>query len=171
MARTPPKGPHVINGMLAQSVIDWILDADRTSETNIGSLVSGVASAQATATAAQATATAASQTAQATQSNAFSVTVDSPYAVNISSSPGALTTSQVTVTPSGGVAPYTYAWTKVSGDDLTINAPTAATTDFTGTPATNENLSGEYKCTVTDAALATASIVVGATVGNILITG
>lgn len=132
---------------------------------------SGVSEALAAAAAAQATANAASQTAQDTQSNAFTVTVDSPYAVVLSSSTGTLTTTQVSVTPSGGTAPYTYAWAKVTGDTVSINAPTAATTDFSGTPASNETLAGEYRCTVTDNAAATASITVGVSIGNILITG
>lgn len=132
---------------------------------------SGVSQALAAAAAAQATANAASQTAQDAQSNDFTVMVDSPTASILSTSTGALTTNQVTVTPSGGTAPYTYAWAKVSGDTVTINAATAATTDFTGTPATNETLAGEYRCTVTDNVAATASITVGVSIGNILITG
>lgn len=42
-------------------------------------------------------------------------------------------TDNVTVTPSGGTAPYTYAWTLegVGGDgQLSVNSPTSATTSF-----------------------------------------
>lgn len=43
MARTPPKGPHVVDGMLSTAVLDWILAGVQETETNIGSQVSGVA--------------------------------------------------------------------------------------------------------------------------------
>ena len=40
---------------------------------------------------------------------------------------------------------------KVSGGNITINAPTSNTTSFTGNPASPDgSLSGVFKCTVTD---------------------
>jgi len=68
------------------------------------------------------------------------------------SGPGAdQTTASTTVTVSGGVSPYTYAWTLVSGDTLTVNSPTAATTTFTktGLPPFG-GVEATYRCTVTD---------------------
>lgn len=127
----------------------------------------GVSEAKADAAVAQSTANAASQSAQDAQSNSFAVAVDSPYVLASSDAVEPLTTDATTVTPSGGTGPYTYAWTLVSGDTLTINSPTAATTTFTGTPAYNSNLSGVYRCTVTDSLAATASITVSATVFHV----
>ena len=69
----------------------------------------------------------------------------------------ALTTDPVTVTATGGTAPYTYAWTELSHDHPTtapaINSPTAATTDFTQTNiGPGESYSAQFRCTVTDSA-------------------
>lgn len=61
------------------------------------------------------------------------------------------TTLSTTVTQVGGVAPYTYAWTKVEGDTLTVNSSTADTTTFSATGLLQgENLDATYRCTVTD---------------------
>ena len=68
-----------------------------------------------------------------------------------------ITTDNVTATVSGGVAPYTYAWTKVSGSTLTVTAATSATTAFTATGmAQGETRDAVYRCTVTDSTPATA---------------
>ena len=63
---------------------------------------------------------------------------------------GSKTTDSTTVTPSGGVAPYTYAWAKKSGDTIAPNSAAAATTTFTGTVTAGQFKSGVYTCTVTD---------------------
>lgn len=61
------------------------------------------------------------------------------------------TTLSTTVTPVGGVAPYTYVWTKVEGNTLTVDSPTAATTTFSATGLLQgENRDATYRCTVTD---------------------
>lgn len=61
------------------------------------------------------------------------------------------TTASTTVTPSGGVSPYTYSWALLSGDSMTINSPTAATTTFSKTGMlSGDSFSGTYRCTVTD---------------------
>jgi hypothetical protein len=57
-------------------------------------------------------------------------------------------TESVTVTPQGGDGTYTYAWTKLSGDDVTVNSPTSATTTF---QTAGENARATYVCTVTEA--------------------
>lgn len=69
-----------------------------------------------------------------------------------------VTTNTVTVSVQGGIAPYTYAWSKVVGADVTITAPTSATTAFTETREPGTILSGTYRCTVTDAAMLTARV-------------
>jgi hypothetical protein len=61
------------------------------------------------------------------------------------------TTASTTVTPSGGVSPYTYAWTLLSGSALTVNSPTAATTTFSKTGMiSGDSFDATYRCTVTD---------------------
>jgi hypothetical protein len=74
---------------------------------------------------------------------------------------GTATTNTTTVTPTGGTAPYTYAWARLSytaGVAPTATASTAATTAFT---QTGMALGGEYtsmwRCTVTDALGLTAT--------------
>lgn len=57
-----------------------------------------------------------------------------------------------TATESGGTGPYTYAWTFVSGDAMTIGAPTSNATTFSKTNdvAGNPVFNAVFKCTVTD---------------------
>lgn len=81
---------------------------------------------------------------------------------------GPVTTNSVTVTPSGGTGPYTYAWSKQSGDDFTVNSPTAATTTFTTqTDVSESNLSQSaiYGCLVTDSLSATFTVEVNVYAG------
>jgi hypothetical protein len=69
-----------------------------------------------------------------------------------------LTTNTTTATPTGGSSPYTYAWTKVSGDTLTVTASTSATTAFQATGlSVGDSRAATYRCTVTDSAAATAT--------------
>ncbi len=61
------------------------------------------------------------------------------------------TTGSTTVSVTGGVAPYTYSWALFSGDILTVNSPTSATTTFTKTSLPLPgSVSATYRCTVTD---------------------
>lgn len=75
---------------------------------------------------------------------------------------GTATTSVVTVTASGGTAPYTYAWSRLSYDHPTT-APTAtvpagAATAFVQTNiGLTEEYTSEWRCTVTDSLAATAT--------------
>jgi hypothetical protein len=77
-------------------------------------------------------------------------------------STGSITSGATTVSASGGTAPYTHAWTLISYDNLTppvVNFPTAATTNFTQSNINyNETYSAVFRDTVTDAALATATV-------------
>jgi hypothetical protein len=139
------------------------ITGERGGVTNINS---GLNETNANVQTAIVTAQAASSTAQAAQTNPFALTANSAYCSALSDILGPQTTSSVTVTPSGGVAPYTYAWTKVSGDTVTIDSPAAATTTFTGTPPENSTLSGTYKCTVTDSTPASAIITVGVNIAH-----
>lgn len=84
---------------------------------------------------------------------------------------GIVDTGSTTVTPTGGTAPYTYAWTIISytaGAPPTIANPTAATTDFTQTGVGDTDYA-VFRCTVTDDASATFAVDVNATFLNITI--
>ena len=71
-------------------------------------------------------------------------------------------TNTVTVTPAGGTGPYTYAWTYVSGDAVTVFSPSSAATKFLSATSAE----AVYKCTVTDSLLATAVVNVGISISN-----
>lgn len=67
-----------------------------------------------------------------------------------SSGPGGVTSAQVTANVTGGQAPYTYLWTRVSGDStITISDDTAAQVTFSAN-SSNGDQSAIWKCTVTD---------------------
>lgn len=71
------------------------------------------------------------------------------------------TPAQVTVTPTGGTGPYTYAWTHESGSSaVQVDAPTAATTGFTANIGKNQSRTAVKRCTVTDSLLATFHVLV-----------
>ena len=73
----------------------------------------------------------------------------SPSILNKSGPNGSLTSGACICTPSGGSAPYSYLWQYVSGETLTVNSPTSASTTFSHT-GTNEFVEGRYRCRVTD---------------------
>lgn len=79
---------------------------------------------------------------------------------------GVVVTDAATVTPSGGLAPFTYAWTGVSGVGTPSN-PTSATTTFTHAPGSGETETGVFQCQVTDSLGQTATAQVTATFINI----
>jgi hypothetical protein len=68
-----------------------------------------------------------------------------------------------TCTVNGGTAPYTYAWTYASGDNMTITAPTSATTGFQSGVTPGNEKDGTFICTVTDATGKTAQGAVSVT--------
>lgn len=63
-------------------------------------------------------------------------------------------TDPTTATPSGGFAPYSYAWT-TDNAGISVSSPTAATTKFSGF-----NEFGTAQCVVTDAIGSTAIAIV-----------
>jgi hypothetical protein len=83
----------------------------------------------------------------------------------------AISTQSVMVTADGGAAPYTYLWsmTGSSGGTWSVDAPTSATTRFTGgNCGPGDSLTATFHCVVTDAVGNTVTTgVVTATVRNI----
>jgi hypothetical protein len=67
--------------------------------------------------------------------------------------PGSLTTNTVTINVSGGAPPYTYAWLKLIGDDITVADTTAASVTFSASGANGDGKLAVFRCTVTDNAL------------------
>ena len=172
MPRTPPPPPHgtvSMNGKeypitLSQAVIDYLLDSSYTTETNIGSVNSGVNEAKTAAAQAQATATGAiagvATLADQTAPGGFYATCSPASAFGSRVGAGLVTTAAVTVTPTGGTGPYTYAWTLESGN-FTIISPTSASTTFRASVAAGETTEDVATCTVTDSLAATASVSIG----------
>jgi hypothetical protein len=73
---------------------------------------------------------------------------------------------QVTATPSGGQVPYTYAWVKQSGDDISAANSVSAITSFQATGmAIDETRNAVFRCTCTDSlgSSATADVSVSLT--------
>ena len=87
-----------------------------------------------------------------------------PLAVNIS--PGnvyaggytaTITTLTVTAYGVGGSAPYTYSWTKVSGNAINVASALTAATAFNATTMVSpSDRIAVYRCTVTDSLAATS---------------
>ena len=93
----------------------------------------------------------------------------SPSSALASSTSARMSTAANSVaTPTGGQAPYTYAWTLLSSDDLSsivITSPSSSSTKFTATVTTGAGTSGTatFRCTCTDALGTTATDDVTAT--------
>lgn len=74
------------------------------------------------------------------------------------------TTLQTLAIPTGGQGPFTYAWVKQDGGNITATQPALAGTFFRATAmAVDEARSATFRCTCTDAfgASATADVAVG----------
>ena len=94
----------------------------------------------------------------------FSITPTGPSAISAVAAPtevsvtktGApartVTTPVVTVTPTGGVLPYSYAWARVGGDaSVSATNPAFASTAFQALINATEK-AATFRCTVTDGA-------------------
>lgn len=76
---------------------------------------------------------------------------------------GTVTTEPATATPSGGLAPYTYSWSRISGTYGTPNNPASATTTFYARIPPGTIQTATFRCTVTDSLGSTATADVSAT--------
>ena len=79
-----------------------------------------------------------------------------------------VTTNDITATPVGATAPYTYAWTEVSSSAVwTILSPTASTTRFRAVDVPgNSSATAVFLCTVTDSRGRTGTVEVTAEAYN-----
>lgn len=89
------------------------------------------------------------------QGSALAVYVPaSAYGAASSNTPVAISTEVIIATPSGGVAPYTYAWVRTDGgvDSWTIIFPASQETSFrANSVASGVIRTATFKVTVTDA--------------------
>jgi len=73
-------------------------------------------------------------------------------------------TGSSTATPSGGLGPYSYSWTKVSGTTMTLSGANTATAGFTSpTLSPGQIVEAVYRCTCTDSSGQTATADIGVT--------
>lgn len=96
----------------------------------------------------------------------ITVAKNPPSVSGTRTTPGTVTTTSVTVTPSGGTAPYTYQWLLQSYDQpsapIAVN-PTNPTTAFRQSMANYDDSGyGDFKCIVTDSLGFTGSTTVRA---------
>lgn len=104
----------------------------------------------------------------ASSGGALSASASPSYAYNINGT-GTVVSSSVTVTASGGTPSYSYAWTKVSGDDISVVSASSDTTVFQATGVTSGEIrTAIFRCTVTDSAgsPATTTVDVSVTLGD-----
>jgi len=69
-----------------------------------------------------------------------------------------VTSNTVTVSVTGGIAPYTYSWSRVSGATFVILNPTSPTTAFNAFVPYASTLTGIYRCTISHAGLGTTYV-------------
>jgi len=79
---------------------------------------------------------------------ALSVSV--PNNTNNPRPPGAATSLTSTANVTGGIGPFSYQWSYVSGHSFTIDSPTAIATTFSTVIGPGQFQTGTYRCTVTD---------------------
>lgn len=80
------------------------------------------------------------------------------------------TTAAAVVSVTGGIGPFTYSWSYVSGSSATVVSSTSASTTFRRNGAapsvidTTNSYSGVYRCTVTDTGAGGATATIDVTV-------
>jgi hypothetical protein len=98
--------------------------------------------------------------AQSTADVVVSIVVGTPPAVSLTASPatqtkhrlssGSAVVVNATATGSGGIAPYSFAWTRISGSRTVIANATSATATFTAAVNLGENFTETMRVTMTD---------------------
>jgi len=131
------------------------------SEQNTTNINSGarIREAEAAAAAAQAAADAAASQAASVgaESGALSLSTLPASRLKTQFGAGSITSSSFTAVPANGTGPFTYLWTVISGDAVTINTPTAVSTTVTSTIAIGQEKVTQLQCVVTDSLAATAT--------------
>lgn len=88
----------------------------------------------------------------------------SPATLDTTSPAANIASAAATVTASGGVGGYVYAWARISGGAITADSATSASTTFTASGmGASEARSAVLRCTVTDGAVSTATADVSVT--------
>ncbi|HYD82137.1 MAG TPA: FG-GAP-like repeat-containing protein, partial [Paucimonas sp.] len=100
--------------------------------------------------------------ANATQGSATTVTIN-PSALTVNASGPGTASGIVTANANGGVAPYTYAWTRTAGSRTTISNAAIANPTISAALNAGDNFTESWKVTVTDASGITATASVNAT--------
>lgn len=157
-----PKGPIGFvdkegKVQLHDNVRKWFEGQAVNQINDVGSILSGQAEIRAAAAAAQATADAAKQDTEDLGQATVGFTASVSPTVATGAAKVNILTNSVTVTPNGGTAPYTYAWSYVSGDAFEVLSPSSASTRFRSVSPSD----GVYQCLVTDFTSATATVNVG----------
>jgi hypothetical protein len=90
----------------------------------------------------------------------------SPSTVTATGGTTTITSSASTASASGGAGGYTYTWARISGSTgISAVSPNSQATTFTAIGlAADEARSAVFRCTVTDAASATATVDVSVTI-------
>jgi hypothetical protein len=84
--------------------------------------------------------------------------------------PGTAITGNVTATPSGGLPPFTYSWSQISGAAAGIANPVSATTSFSQFLTEFGTSPATFRCTVTDALGSTALADIGVSFAGFTLT-
>ena len=80
----------------------------------------------------------------------FTIAVAPPAPSAARGNPGTLSAS-ATVTANGGIAPYTYLWSRVNGNRIAFSGQTTATASFSATLTWGETIAETFQVRVTDA--------------------
>lgn len=72
-------------------------------------------------------------------------------------SAGSATTNSVTVSVTGGVQPYIYAWSSSAGDTIAISSTTTSTVSWSGSGTPPTSSTATWACLITDAMGASAT--------------
>jgi hypothetical protein len=87
----------------------------------------------------------------------LSLALNSGSAFAFTVPPGTAVTDPITATPTGGLGPFTYSWTRIAGSVGTAATPNSATTTFSQFMGASETVSATFRCTVTDSLGSTAT--------------
>ena len=164
--------------------IRYLNDLDNGGENSIGTLLAGVNTVTATtagiiagtvaidptitgrgnlADELDATTANVASAASSASAGALAASVSPTYAFGQSGA-GTVLTGTVTVTASGGTAPYTYAWARKSGiGSVVATDATSAATTFSEVLTAGQYRTNVWTCTVTDDVSATTTVDVAVT--------